>query len=160
MTKLLPLSRGLFTLVDDDDFASLNQYKWYAATGNYAYRTVKTDGQRTNISLSRTILGVGANQLVDHINGDNLDNRRCNLRPATTAQNTANQVNLQSTNTSGYRGVTKTSANRWTAMVSVEGKRVRLGCFASPVDAAKAYDRAAVDIYGEFARPNYVEASR
>ena len=94
---------------------------------------------------------------VDHVNGDGLDNRRANLRPASTAQNARNR-SRPSTNRSGFKGVSWVrDRGHWRAGIKVDGRSLNLGSFADPVEAAKAYDEAARRLHGKFARPNFPE---
>jgi hypothetical protein len=93
--------------------------------------------------------------LVDHRNGNGLDNRRINLRLCTDAQNRANR-RLQRNNKSGFKGVFLNAKNgKFLAHVQVNKKTFYLGSFVSPIDAAKAYDKAAKLHFGEFARLNF-----
>lgn len=87
---------------------------------------------------------------VDHRNGDGLDNRRANLRPATAAQNAANQQ-LSIANTTGYKGVSLYRNGRFRASI----QRRHLGYFDTAADAARAYDAAALDLFGDFAHLNF-----
>ena len=87
----------------------------------------------------------------DHVNSNGLDNRRINLREASQAQNCANQ-RLHSNNTSGYKGVSRERAERrWKARICVKGRHIFLGRFDDPVEAARAYNEAALEYFGEFA---------
>lgn len=94
--------------------------------------------------------------LVDHINGNGLDNRRSNLRLATAFQNLANMAIRP--HTSQYKGVSyykhRTSYKKWVAEIRCNRKRVRLGAFESEIEAARAYNEAAKNLFGEFARLN------
>lgn len=91
---------------------------------------------------------------IDHINGEAADNRLCNLRIATRSQNNGN-TRLPSHNTSGYKGVSfYKQTNRWQAYIKKDGQRYHLGFFATAEEAAAAYDRAAVEFFGEFAKTN------
>jgi hypothetical protein len=91
---------------------------------------------------------------IDHKDGDGLNNQRYNLRVTTHTQNMKNQ-RLRSNNTSGYKGVTwHKGAGKWYAQIQVDGKRTYLGLFTILEDAARAYDTAALEHYGEFARLN------
>ena len=93
-------------------------------------------------------------QLVDHENGNGLDNRRTNLRIATTSQNNRNTA-LRSTNSSGYKGVSWNNENqRWKAQIQTDGTKTFLGYFDDLLDAAQAYNDAALEQHGEFARLN------
>ena len=93
---------------------------------------------------------------VDHINGNGLDNRRSNLRPASRSQNGANR-GAPSNNTSGFKGVTRFRL-KWMAKIQVHGRTIHLGLFATPQEAARAYDTAALEHFGEYARPNFPKA--
>jgi AP2 domain len=157
VTVEIPLTRGLLALVDDEDAAAvLAAGKWHAKVcrwTTYARRTVRrSDGRRTALALHTFLTGWA---LVDHANGDGLDCRRANLRPATTAQNSLN-AHRRRDNTSGFRGVwwDKTS-KRWRAQLKHEGRRIDLGCHDDAVSAARAYDEAARRHAGKFARLNF-----
>jgi len=99
--------------------------------------------------LQRPIL---IEELVDHIDGDKLNNQRDNLRVATDSQNVCNK-RMQRNNTTGYRGVQK-SGKKWSAGIDVNGIHTHLGVFATPEEAAQAYDVAALHYHGEYARLN------
>lgn len=90
---------------------------------------------------------------VDHIDGDKLNNRISNLRPASTAQNARN-CKLRIDNSSGYKGVSRAKSGRWEACIKVGKKKKTLGTFGDPRTAALAYDEAAREEYGEFAKTN------
>ena len=102
--------------------------------------------------MHRFLLDAPVGLVVDHINHDGLDNRRSNLRLATYAQNAANR--RRGKTNSGYKGVTWTGT-AWSAAAFVRGKRRHLGTFGTPADAARAYDRAIQNEYGEFACTNF-----
>lgn len=152
----VPLTRGLVALVDEADHdAVVAMGKWYANPSRhtfYARRQVWVAGVgQRGLNLHRFLTGW---PLVDHINGDGLDNRRGNLRPASVATNNRN-TRLRSDNTSGFKGVAwDPKSNAWRAYISVNRKRTHLGFFANRADAAAAYDAAALDLHGEFARTN------
>lgn len=157
-TATIPLTRGMFATVDASDFQWLSQWKWYVrSTYGLFYPARKIDGRP--VEMHRLILPAKVGLMVDHKNGDGLDNRRANLRYATNSQNQQNRHRLVR-NTSGYRGVTwHKQAKRWQAGIALDGRRYYLGLFLSPVDAARAYDAQAREFFGEFARPNFSEAS-
>ena len=90
---------------------------------------------------------------VDHIDGDGLNNRRSNLRACTHTENGRNRK-LSKNNTSGLKGVNAREAGKWQAMIKTSGRILHLGVFDSKMEAAKAYDAAALRLYGEFARTN------
>jgi hypothetical protein len=160
MTKEIPLTRGKIALVDDEDFEELNKYLWSAIRKRkifYAIRTVlKADGGHMNIEMHQQILEVSDGLKVDHINGNGLDNRRCNLRPCTNSQNLCNRGRTRN-NTSGYKGVSwDKRAHKWEASIGVDGKHKHLGRFDSREDAARAYNEAAKRLHGNFARLNEI----
>jgi len=155
----IPLTRGYVTLVDDDDYEWLSQWKWYAAndrTNVYVQRAERLDnGKQRTIRMHRLILGVGKGIVVDHIDRDGLNNQRSNLRIATPQQNTWNRRKFRS-NTSGFRGVAWDSSNqKWKAKININGKPTHLGLFDTPEEAAWMYDHAARIHYGEFASLNF-----
>lgn len=158
MTREIPLSRGLVALVDDDDYeAVVAAGAWHASLcgGDLIYAR---HSYRDQFDVPRVIYIhnlVMRTRLVDHINGDGLDNRRCNLRPATTTQNLANTA-PPSHNTSGYKGVNfYRRTGRYRAYIQSGYRPTHLGYFATAEQAARAYDAAALEHFGEFARLNF-----
>lgn len=153
----IKLSQGLVAFVDDEDFRYLNKFKWHASrSGNtfYAQREVHINGHRTSLKMHRAILHDAIQ--VDHIDGNGLNNQRDNLRPVTNAQNCFNQRKKNGQSTSKYKGVTLHKRDtRWYASIRFKGKLKHLGSFVSEIEAALAYDKAALDIFGEFARLNF-----
>lgn len=92
---------------------------------------------------------------VDHINGNRMDNRWENLRLATNQQN---QANRKATSICGYKGVSwEKGIRRWRAKIFVDGKRISLGCYGDAIDAALAYNDAAVFYFGEYAKLNEIK---
>jgi len=153
----IPLSRGLVALVDDDDApAVLAAGKWHAnlCRGRwYARGAHVVDGHRRKVYLHTLLTGW---PYVDHIDGDGLNDCRANLRPATHAQNIANQRHRTGTS-SKYRGVSYWRRDgTWRAYIARPDGRFRhLGYFPTPELAAAAYDVAAIAQWGEYARPNF-----
>lgn len=148
-TCLIPLSQGRHAIVDRDIYPFLSQHKWsYSASGGgYAVRVVL----RKTILMHRFILQAPKGVQVDHINGDPLDNRRCNLRLATAQQNRRNMA--PRSGKSKYKGVC-TFESRWRASITVDYKTIHLGLFPTEIQAARAYNEAAIRYFGEFARLN------
>jgi hypothetical protein len=94
---------------------------------------------------------------VDHANHDTLDNRRKNLRKATSQQNGSNQK-LQTGTSSVYKGVSwHKTTNTWRVQIGIAKKRIHLGCYRSEIEAAKTYDKAAREYFGEYALTNFKE---
>ena len=150
MTKSIPLTQGKFAIVDDEDYDEIARHKWYYLNG-YAQRHAPRGVTR----MHRVIAGTPPGMDTDHINGDGLDNRRSNLRVCTHSQNMANR-GRDSTNTSGFKGVTwHKECRKWLAYTAVNRKMIHIGLFERAEDAARAYDREVVRIFGEFAAPNF-----
>ena len=150
------LTRGLVATVDAIDFERLDALgRWHAQVkGRNSYARIDLFGQGSHRRVFMHSMITGW-PMVDHRNGDGLDNRRQNLRPATYSQNSANR-GMQSNNQSGFKGVTRTPWGRWKAQIRKDGRDFYLGVFAEPEVAARAYDVAALDLFGEFAWTNFV----
>lgn len=123
--------------------------------GPYAQGRVRVDGRWKPINMHVLITGYA---MTDHINHDGLDNRRANLRPATTAQNSHNS-RPQSGSSSKYKGVSWVGwAGKWRAVIVPSGRARQLGFFDSEEEAAIVYNAAAQELYGEYAYLNEVRA--
>lgn len=154
--KLISLTRGKFTQVDDDMFDYLNKWKWYCNTHNYAVR-YDSGGHKTRkkIHMHRLVINAPEGIQVDHIDQDPLNNQRENLRLCTSSQNSRN-CHLPKTNTSGYRGIHKCKG-KWLTNIRINGTQTYLGSFETSEDAAKAYDKKAREVDGKFAGTNFPE---
>lgn len=152
------LTQGRYALVDPKDIERLSKWSWsFSGVNGYARRGERTsaDKQKT-IYMHREILKCPDNVEVDHANRNKLDNRRSNLRLATSRQNKINKATIN--RTSGYRGVFWHEKSRmWFAKIGINSKSKNLGYFASKKEAAKAYDTAARQHHGEFAILNFPE---
>jgi hypothetical protein len=160
--KEIPLSKGKVAVVDDEDFEKVNQFKWCAYKPNtsvwYGMRNEVVGYKKYKAHLlHRVIMDAPADKVVDHINGDGLDNRRANLRLCTRAENNRN-VKLRRDTSSKWKGVyfhTDPRRTRpWQAYITVNGKRKSLGYFKTECDAGMAYNVAAFELHGAFARFN------
>ena len=156
MMPEIPLSQGKITVVDACDYEWANQWKWYYAKG-YAVRKESANGRQ--IYMHREILhrvGFTSFKYGDHISRDSLDNRRDNLRPASTVQDRQNRSRY-SNNKSGFKGVCwHRGVGKWYASIRIKGKPVYLGVFTHVKEAAKIYNKAALEHHGEFAVLNEV----
>lgn len=162
----IPLTKGYVATIDIEDWDKVRPYKWQAQSSKRGVGVCasRTEHERQpyfgSVRKAKTILmhvmllGIkGAD--VDHRNGDRLDNRRHNLRSSTRSQNCANQK-VRSTNTSGFKGVGwKKDMAAWAARICVNYRRFHLGYFSSAEEAARAYDTAAQQYFGEFAKLNF-----
>ena len=151
---------GLYAIVDAEDAPLVLSFRWRVAKDHntfYAYRVVphyKRDNLPCAQAMHRFVLNAKKGTMIDHRNRNGLDNRKSNLRYTTNLLNQGNSCLRK--NASGYRGVRK-QGSRWSAYIRRDGKVARLGMFDSPIDAAKAYDEAARNKYGEFATTNFGE---
>jgi hypothetical protein len=158
--KQIPLTRGLFALVDDEDFDRVSQFKWTAETSPkdntfYACRSVKVGGKWTHESLHHKILDhLPRRQRIDHRDGDGLNNQKSNLRPASHSENLRN---MRCRNKHGLKGICLLSygAKPWKAKITYDGKLRHIGYYATAIEAAEAYDKKASEVFGEFARLNF-----
>jgi len=145
----LPISKGkYFTIVDPVDFVLLSQVKWCKRNG-YAGR----DEGGKCVYMHREIMQPPPGLVVDHINGDTLDNRRCNLRVCTTLQNTQNRKTGKKARR-GYKGV-QPKRDRWSARIRVEKEELNLGIWDTQEEAAMAYDMAARYYHSQFCQTNF-----
>ena len=157
MSKEIQLTRGQKTIVDDEDYEYLMQWKWHCNDGGYAVRRTPK-GPVQAVRMHRQLLNAPDGLEVDHINGNRLDNRRCNLRLVTRSQNQINRARPIDSK-SKYKGVSYDWIRRipaWKALIRVDGKVVRIGLFKTEREAALAYNEAAKKYHGEFARLNDV----
>ncbi len=160
--RRIPLTQGLYALVDGADYPALVQHKWHATRGRhtwYAQRKIwDADAKKEiTIKMHRVILAVPPGYVVDHINRNGLDNRPANLRPATPAQNACNRLRAgRPRRHSKHRGVTwHKGMRKWFARIGVRGETLPLGYYDDDDEAARAYDAAARVHHGEFAVLNF-----
>lgn len=151
--KWIQLGKAQFALVDEADFCSVNASRWNEHRG-YAYRQSWEDGLCIKYLMHRDLIGAPSGTEVDHVDGDRLNNRRQNLRLATTAQNAANRVQRPDS-ISGYRGVFPTRGGKWKSLITFHQKQLYIGTFEDPAMAALWYDDWARTYFGEFARLNF-----
>lgn len=153
-TVRIPLSSrkypNLYAIIDEEDYELVNQYRWHPwkPDDRRAYASAGRHGPK----MHRLIMDAPSGVLVDHINHDGLDNRRCNLRLADHFGNAQNAM-MQVTNRTGLKGVYPMRSG-WQAKIDVGHTRVHLGTYTTREAAASAYDHAAIEYHGEFASTN------
>lgn len=153
--KNIFLTNGLKVIVDDEDYEWLSKYNWYASKNKYAI--TKLDGLTK--SMHRLILGLTDSKiLTDHINGNGLDNRRCNLRPCTPQENLRNMKKFRGL--SKYRGVSWCKQmKKWRVSLSIRGKSTYYGYYEDEEKAARLFDSIIKEKHGDFARLNFPDES-
>jgi len=176
--RKIVMTQGEFALVDQDDYSRLSQYRWYPQRNRhnvYAYRfDQRVKGQKfKSYPMHREIFKnpsatqnselrtqnchrhIGDGLVVDHINGNGLDNRKANLRLGTYAQNSWNRPKGRRKCSSKYKGVCMDKKDgKFQAQICVHGSRIYLGRFDTQKEAATAYDKAAEFFHGDFANLN------
>jgi hypothetical protein len=151
--RMIPLGDGFYAYVDAADYEWLSQWTWHMHSGGYAGRSEKGK----TILMHRQIMQPPEGRLVDHADGNKANNCRSNLRFCTGPENQRSRRKARGC-VSKYKGVFYDKrCNKWFAKYRCNGKYHSLGYFDLEVDAARAYDRAAVLHYGQFARPNFPE---
>lgn len=162
--KEIPLTQGQVALVDNWWFERLNKRKWYAQKATVIgrfYACSKVGHRGPVLYMHREIMNPFHNPIIeiDHKDREkSLDNRECNLRISTTAQNQWN-AGPNKRNTSGFKGVCWAKREKkWKAMICVHPKRIFIGYFHNLIDAAVAYNKAALKYHGEFAYQNCIKS--
>ncbi len=149
------LSDGNIAVCDGDMYEEVVKHNWTSYKGRYAMITDNTSSPRKTIKLQNFIMPFREGYVIDHINGNGLDCRSINMRYASSKENCRNRTS-QNHSTSQYLGVSfDNSRDCWIASIQVEGQTKHLGRYDSEKEAAEAYDKAAVENYGEFARLNF-----
>ena len=151
----MPLSRGMFMQVSEQDLALAKSRRWHANPTYKGFLRYYAAGSINGITtyFHRLVLNAAHGEYVDHINSDSLDNRRENLRLCTSSQNVAHRLNGRP-NSTGYRGV-HVCRGKWVAAIKAKGIKHRAGTFQTALDAAIAYDHLALHHFGEFAVLNF-----
>lgn len=160
MPVQVALSHGLFALVDECDLQTLSEYRWYPYKSYRTYYAVghklRPPNRLKRVQMHVLIMGKQPKgMLIDHINGNGLDNRRANLRFATPTENSQNQRKRVEC-TSDFKGVDFDRYKlRWRARIFLNGECIYLGRYQHETDEARAYDNAARRLYGPLANLNF-----
>lgn len=158
--KKIKLTQGKYALVDDEDFETLNQYKWCAdKRPNNVFYAVQNEKIGHNkfrkIKMHRVIISTPKGMETDHADGDGLNNQKKNLRVCNRVENSYN-VGMRKNNKSGYKGVHflpySNWSKKWHANITVNKKRISIGFFSTPEDAYRAYCAACVKYHGKYAK--------
>jgi len=156
--KIIHLTQGKQTIVDDEDYDRLSAFSWCLTPGkhtHYASRGTRIGGIYKRVLMHREILLVPEGKFVDHIDRDGLNNTKENLRICTPSENARNSK-IPITNTSGYIGVSFDRRDRlWYSYINVNDKKIHIGTFKNPIDAALTRDKKAREIHGDFAHLNF-----
>jgi len=153
MAKKIKCTKGLYALVDDEDYTVINRFNWYThhqghSKTSYAFTTIL--GKK--IHMARFIVGsLRSRHVIDHVNRNGMDNRKTNLRICTVKQNSYNKMLTKNR----YKGVKKFSPTCFEAYIRKDRKAIHIGQFKTEVEAAKAYDEKATELFGEFACRNF-----
>lgn len=146
--KIIPLGNGVFTKVDNEDFDKVKGINWYLSNMGYV-------GSKRFGLIHRYIMNAPDGAVVDHIDNNPTNNRKNNLRICTQAENTRNRA-IKEGYTSKYKGVCwAKNRNKWISYIGYENKSRHIGYFTNEIEAAKSYDKKAIELFGEFAHTNF-----
>lgn len=151
------LSRGAVAFISDCDADLILSHKWHCLAIGYAARSVRKKKKRSMVYMHREITKAKPGELVDHINGNTLDNRRENLRIVTKSENNRNRIKPTRAS-SGYFGVVKTKEGRWKSFSRSNGKFLHIGHYDTPEEAANARDEYLDSIGDIFSKRNNAPA--
>ena len=158
--KLIPLTQGLFAQVDDEDYDFLMQWKWFTQKDHNTFYAVRNEkisvDKHKRIFMHRVIMNTLDNQITDHKDHNGLNNQKENMRNCTKSQNSQNREKEKGCSSKHKGTYWKISAQKWVAQISFNKKRICLGRFDSEDLAALAYNKAAKELFGNFANPNKV----
>lgn len=154
----MPIANGAdFVEIDEEDYFLLKHYRWTRIVTNKGFKKYAQTSTLPRITMHRLLMGdIPEGHVVDHINHNGLDNRRCNLRVITKKQNQANR-RAKRGGTSTYLGVYRNKQGKYVASIGLGNKKTKtLGQFVSEIDAAKCYNKYARIVHGEYANLNII----
>jgi len=170
MVREIPLTQGQVALVDNEDYERVSKFNWYAlwTPNTKSFRATRRSnideresGRKSAIYMHRVIMNAPPEMEVDHINHDTLNNQKSNLRLCTRTENNRNQRKLSGNFSSQYKGVSwHQLAQKWRVQIQDNNKRRHLGLFTDETDAARVYNKAAREMFGEYAVLNRVPDAR
>jgi len=153
--RFIPLSMGLIAIVTQERYVELMEWKWSASRGRYTFYAVRhymEKGKIKQIAMHQQIWRVGEKEQVDHANGNGLDNRDDNLRPASDTEQRINSK-MMANNTSGHRGISWDKKwKKWRVRIQVHGKEIWLGRYADYDEAVRVREEAEIKYFGGFKR--------
>lgn len=161
--KEIKLTQGKVALVDDEDFEELNKHKWHTIKCKgifYAFRQeYEKSKHKRRVLMHREILPIKTiGNVIDHIDLNGLNNQKTNLRECSISQNNMNKSIYKNKKTK-YKGVhvgyKSKKGQSFNACISINGRNLHLGVFLDEIEAAKAYDKAALEHYGKFSNINF-----
>jgi len=139
--------------VDDEDYNYLSNYKWYLSTFGYPQTSIYINKKRTSKQMHLFLINTPKDYVTDHIDRNPLNNQKENLRIVTISQNQMNISKRKKITTSKYKGVSLYK-NKWQAQIQINKKPYHLGYYLNEIDAAKAYNKAAKELFGKYAKLN------
>lgn len=157
--KIIKAYHGQEIMIDDENFDFLNQFVWKVIKKMKTYKDVQSTHFGKIVRMSRLIMKITDPKIfIDHIDGNTFNNQKSNLRLATPSQNSRNIGKRKGNYTSKYKGVNWNKVkNKWDSRIATDHGRVHVGYFDNEIDAAKAWNNAAVKYHKEFARLNVIK---
>lgn len=154
--KEIKLTQGKVALVSDEDFEVMNQHKWHTLKSKLTFYAIRP-GETAPIYMHRQILNAGKGDYTDHKDCDGLNNQRENIRLCSQSQNNGNQRPQSRKCSSKFKGVSfdKRTEN-WEAHIKINGRKKFLGYHPTEEEAAVVYNAKAIELFGQFARPNAI----
>lgn len=151
----IKLSQNKIAIIDDEDYVRVSSLKWFAhkRTNKFYAETARNE---KHMHLHRFILGINDRSIIiDHIDGDSLNNKKSNLRICTVSQNSFNKKPYSNSPIKGIKGVSFIKRiNKWRAQIQANKKKIYIGVYNTHIDAAIAYNERAKELFGEYAYLN------